>query len=54
MIRTLIVDDEPLARRNLAVLLRGDPEIVIIGECASGAEAVRPRPASCRHFRDCL
>jgi len=40
MIRTLIVDDEPLARRNLAVLLRGDPEIIIIGECDSGADAV--------------
>jgi len=40
MIRTLIVDDEPLARRNLAVLLRGDREIVVIGECASGADAV--------------
>jgi two-component system LytT family response regulator len=40
MIRTLIVDDEPLARRNLAVLLGSDREIVIIGECASGAEAV--------------
>jgi two-component system, LytTR family, response regulator len=39
-IRTLIVDDEPLARSNLTVLLRQDPEIEIIGECGSGAEAV--------------
>jgi two-component system LytT family response regulator len=39
-IRTLIVDDEPLARSNLAVLLRLDPEIEIIGECGSGMEAV--------------
>jgi two-component system, LytTR family, response regulator len=39
-IRTLIVDDEPLARSNLAVLLRLDPEIEIIGECGSGAEAL--------------
>jgi two-component system, LytTR family, response regulator len=39
-IRTLIVDDEPLARSNLAVLLRLDPEIEIVGECASGAEAL--------------
>jgi two-component system LytT family response regulator len=39
-IRTLIVDDEPLARSNLAVLLRPDPEIEIIGECGSGVEAV--------------
>jgi two-component system, LytTR family, response regulator len=39
-IRALIVDDEPLARSNLAVLLRRDPEIEIIAECGSGAEAV--------------
>ncbi|WP_114952339.1 LytR/AlgR family response regulator transcription factor [Sphingosinicella terrae] len=39
-IRALVVDDEPLARRNLVVLLKGDPEIGVIGECASGAEAV--------------
>ncbi len=37
---TLIVDDEPLARSNLAVLLRQDREIEICGECSSGAEAV--------------
>ena len=39
-IRALIVDDEPLARSNLAVLLRMDPEIGIVGECGSGAEAL--------------
>jgi two-component system, LytTR family, response regulator len=39
-IRTLIADDEPLARSNLAVLLRRDPEIDIVGECGSGREAV--------------
>jgi two-component system LytT family response regulator len=39
-IRTLIVDDEPLARSNLAVLLRLDPEIEIAGECGSGMEAL--------------
>jgi two-component system, LytTR family, response regulator len=39
-IRTLIVDDEPLARSNIAVLLRRDPEIDIVGECGSGREAV--------------
>jgi two-component system LytT family response regulator len=39
-IRTLIVDDEPLARSNLAILLRADPEIEIVNECGSGAEAV--------------
>lgn len=40
-IRTLIVDDEPLARQNLRLLLTDDPEIEIIGECGSGQEAVQ-------------
>ena len=39
-IRTLIVDDEPLARSNLAVLLRRDTEIEIVGECGSGSDAL--------------
>jgi two-component system LytT family response regulator len=38
-IRTMIVDDEPLARSNLTVLLRRDPEIAIVGECGSGVNA---------------
>lgn len=38
-IRTMVVDDEPLARSNLMVLLRRDPEIAIVGECGSGVEA---------------
>jgi two-component system LytT family response regulator len=39
-IRALIVDDEPLARSNLSVLLRLDPDIEIAGECGSGTEAL--------------
>jgi len=39
-IRTLIVDDEPLARRTIRTLLECDPEIEIVGECGSGSEAV--------------
>jgi len=39
-IRAVIVDDEPLARSNLAVLLRLDPEVEVIGECGSGREAL--------------
>ena len=38
-IRTAIVDDEPLARSNLSLLLRLDPEIEIVSECGSGADA---------------
>ncbi len=40
-IRALIVDDEPLARSNLRVLLGQDTDIVSIQECGSGAEAVK-------------
>ena len=40
-IRTLIVDDEPLARRNLRLLLEKDPQIEIIDECRNGREAVK-------------
>lgn len=38
-IRTLIVDDEPLAREGIAVMLAEDPEIEVIGECADGEDA---------------
>ena len=39
-ITALIVDDEPLARAGLRDLLANDPEIVVVGECANGEEAV--------------
>ena len=39
-IRTLVVDDEPLARTNLVTLLRNDSEIELLGECGSGEEAL--------------
>jgi two-component system LytT family response regulator len=39
-IRALVVDDEPLARRNVTVLLSGDPDIASIEECGSGVEAI--------------
>jgi two-component system LytT family response regulator len=39
-LRALVVDDEPLARRNLTVLLRRDPEVGTVAECSSGAEAI--------------
>lgn len=38
--RTLIVDDEPLARERLRRLLETEPDIELIGECANGREAV--------------
>jgi two-component system LytT family response regulator len=48
-IRTVIADDEPLARRRIRDLLVADPEIEIVAECEDGArtaECVRTqRPA---------
>jgi two-component system LytT family response regulator len=39
-IKAVVVDDEPLARSNISVLLRLDPEIEIVSECGSGVEAL--------------
>ena len=39
-IHALVVDDESLARRNLTVLLRGDPDIASVAECESGLGAI--------------
>ena len=47
-IRAVVVDDEPLARRTVAALLRRDGDVELVAECGSGAEAVtvieRTRP----------
>jgi len=40
-IKTLIVDDEALARRTIRDLLVNDPQIEIMGECSNGLEAVK-------------
>ena len=40
-IRALIVDDEPLARRGVRQLLAPYPDIVVVGECRDGREALR-------------
>ena len=39
-IRALVVDDEPLARSNIILLLRGSPDVEIIGECGTAVEAL--------------
>jgi two-component system LytT family response regulator len=38
-IRTIIVDDEPAARRGVRLLLERDRAVEIVGEAATGAEA---------------
>jgi two-component system LytT family response regulator len=48
MIRTVLVDDEPPARRRLHRFLRSEPDFEVIGEAQSAAEAIdllnRSRP----------
>ena len=39
-IRTLIVDDEPLARRGLELRLRELPDVEVVRQCANGREAL--------------
>ncbi len=39
-VRTLIVDDEPLAREHLRSLLGARDDITIIGECGDGSSAI--------------
>jgi two-component system LytT family response regulator len=47
-IRALIVDDESLARQRIRLLAREEPDLELLGECASGTEALaaieRERP----------
>ena len=39
-IRTLIIDDEPLARQRLRALLEKEADIDILGECGDGRQAL--------------
>ena len=39
-IKTVIIDDEPIARRNLRALLERDADIEIVGEGGSGQDAI--------------
>ncbi len=39
-IRVLIVDDEPLAREGIRLLLENESDIEVVGEAADGAEAI--------------
>ena len=40
-IRTIIIDDEPLARDRIKRLLRDEDGVQIVGECGNGTDAVK-------------
>jgi two-component system LytT family response regulator len=40
-LRVLVVDDEALARRRMRALLAELPDVTVIGECETGAQAVK-------------
>ena len=39
-IRTIIVDDEQLARRGLEIRLQNEDDVEIVAQCANGREAL--------------
>jgi two-component system LytT family response regulator len=40
-IRTLIVDDEPLARDRIRSMLAAEPDLEVVGECSDGRQAAQ-------------
>lgn len=46
MLRAMIVDDEPLARNNVALLLARDPALSVVAQCGSAEEALAALPAA--------
>jgi two-component system LytT family response regulator len=40
LIRAIVVDDEPLARRGLELRLAAFPDVEIVAQCANGREAI--------------
>ena len=39
-LRVLVVDDEPLVRQGLRLILDGEPGITVVGEAGDGAAAL--------------
>ena len=58
IIRTLIIDDEVLARQNVEALLRSDPDIQVLAQCSTGAQAIEAirqhQPERLRQILDLL
>ena len=40
MLKVIVVDDEPLARKGMLVRLRDFPELDVIAECSNGQQAI--------------
>jgi DNA-binding NarL/FixJ family response regulator len=40
VIRALIADDEPLARRALVRMLQAHPDVMVVAECGDGETAM--------------
>jgi two-component system LytT family response regulator len=40
LIRTLVVDDDPLSRKRIRAFLEREDDVEVVGECADGAEAI--------------
>jgi DNA-binding NarL/FixJ family response regulator len=40
MVRVLIVDDDPLVRAGLTMIIGGSPDLIVVGESADGAEVL--------------
>ncbi|MFC0581257.1 response regulator [Micrococcoides hystricis] len=40
-ITVIVVDDQPMVRAGITMLLRADPEIEVLGEAANGKEGIR-------------
>jgi DNA-binding NarL/FixJ family response regulator len=46
-VRVVLADDQPLVRAGLRVLMAGTPDLEVVGEAASGSEAVRLAQETC-------
>ena len=44
-LRVIVVEDQPLAREHLVALLRTEPDVDVLAQCAHGGEALAAIPA---------
>jgi len=48
-IRTLVVDDEPLGRERITMLLQEEPDVEVVGQCGDGPSAIQAIKATSPH-----